>query len=232
MAGGRTEHGEGAIDRHVARRVARSRGRPRDPETDAAILRAALDLFVAHGIDGTSIEQIARRAGVARLTVYRRWSTKEELLVQAVESVRGSVPDGEIVARALAGTTPAEVAERLIDLWGTVLVRPEFVAMLARLIGSSPAQPALLETYWRTSIAPRRQAAKPLVRRLVSAGMLPEGTDEDVVLDIIAGSVLYRVLLNPAGIDADGIRDYLRDLLRHLGFNSDPATPSRTSNPG
>ncbi|MFC7110976.1 helix-turn-helix domain-containing protein [Nonomuraea rubra] len=63
----------------------RGRGRPRDPETDAAILRAALELFIERGVEGTSMEQIAKRAGVGKLTVYRRWSTKEDLIAQAVE---------------------------------------------------------------------------------------------------------------------------------------------------
>jgi AcrR family transcriptional regulator len=64
----------------------RSRGRPRDPDTDRAILHAAFDLFVERGVDGASMEQIARPAGVGKLTVYRRWS-KEERLAQAIEAV-------------------------------------------------------------------------------------------------------------------------------------------------
>ena len=67
--------------------MSRGRGRPRDPDIDTAILRAAFELFVERGIDGASIEQIAKRAGVGKLTVYRRWSSKEELLAQAIESL-------------------------------------------------------------------------------------------------------------------------------------------------
>ena len=62
----------------------RGRGRPRDPAVDTAILRAAFDLFIERGIDGASIEQIARRADVGKLTVYRRWSSKEDLVAQAI----------------------------------------------------------------------------------------------------------------------------------------------------
>lgn len=59
--------------------------RPRDPETDTAILRAALEVFIERGVEGASMEQIAKRAGVGKLTVYRRWATKEELIAQAIE---------------------------------------------------------------------------------------------------------------------------------------------------
>ena len=60
----------------------RSRGRPRDPATDDAILRAGLALFIERGIEGASIEQIAKRAGVGKLTIYRRWPVKEDLIAR------------------------------------------------------------------------------------------------------------------------------------------------------
>src|ERR1035438_7669841 len=65
-----------------------SPGRPRDQLVDEAILRAALDLFGEFGIEGASIGQIANRAGVARTTIYRRWSSREDLLVNAIERTR------------------------------------------------------------------------------------------------------------------------------------------------
>jgi AcrR family transcriptional regulator len=225
VAGGGAEHREGPIDRHVAHRAAKSRGRPRDPETDASIIQAALDLFIEHGIDGTSIEQIARRAGVARLTVYRRWSTKEELLVQAMETARGTVPDAAEVAAALAGVPPAAAAENLVELWAGVMMQPDFVGMVSRLVGSSRSHPALLEAYWRSSIQPRREAAKPLVALL--AGASSRGNDPDLIMDMLAGSVLYRVLVNPEPIGPEDMREYLWSLLRQLGFSF---SSSKTSN--
>ena len=56
------------------------RGRPRDAAIDGAVLTVALELFIAHGIAGMSIEQVAKRAGVGKPTIYRRWSTKERLV--------------------------------------------------------------------------------------------------------------------------------------------------------
>ena len=61
-------------------------GRPRNPVVDQAILRAALQLFIEHGVAGASIERIAKRAGVAKTSVYRRWSSREALLAQAIEA--------------------------------------------------------------------------------------------------------------------------------------------------
>jgi len=58
---------------------------------DQAILRAALELFIEQGIVGASIERIAKRAGVAKTSVYRRWSSREALLAQAIEVARNAL---------------------------------------------------------------------------------------------------------------------------------------------
>src|SRR3954453_7453978 len=64
--------------------AARVVGRPRDPRVDEAVRRAALDLLVEEGYQATSIQAIARRAGVSAPSIYRRWSSKAELVEAAV----------------------------------------------------------------------------------------------------------------------------------------------------
>src|SRR4051794_619094 len=59
-------------------------GRLRDPQVDEAITDAARELLEEHGIDATSMDAIARRAGVARATVYRRWPNKGALIAQLI----------------------------------------------------------------------------------------------------------------------------------------------------
>src|SRR5438094_778128 len=63
-------------------------GVPRDPEADRAILQATIELLGEHGYEGMSIEAVAARAGVGKTTVYRRWISKEPLVVDAVERYR------------------------------------------------------------------------------------------------------------------------------------------------
>src|SRR2546423_7860858 len=64
--------------------AARLVGRPRDPRVDEAVRRAALELLVEDGYQATSIQAIARRAGVSAPSIYRRWSSKAELIEAAV----------------------------------------------------------------------------------------------------------------------------------------------------
>ena len=59
-------------------------GRPRDPSRDEAIFAATLALFAEHGYAGVSIEGVAARAGVGKATIYRRYASKAQLVVDAV----------------------------------------------------------------------------------------------------------------------------------------------------
>ena len=71
-----------------ARAGERKAGRPRSAAVEQAILRAALALFIERGLAGASIEKIARRAGVAKTSIYRRWQSRDALLAQAIETGR------------------------------------------------------------------------------------------------------------------------------------------------
>src|SRR2546423_2792358 len=62
------------------------RGRPRDPQVDAAVTQAALDLLAEQGFAGMTIEGIAARAGVGKAAVYRRWSSKVDIVVDALNT--------------------------------------------------------------------------------------------------------------------------------------------------
>src|SRR4051794_4702288 len=62
------------------------RGRPRDARCDEAILHATLELLVEADAGSLSIDGVAARAGVGKATIYRRWNSKEALLLEALSS--------------------------------------------------------------------------------------------------------------------------------------------------
>lgn len=195
--------------------AARGRGRGRDPGTDAAILRTAFELFLERGVDGASIEQIAKRAGVGKLTVYRRWSSKEDLLARAIETVIQDQdwPSDEEIETG----SPYEIIERVLPTAAQVAASPQFRALVSRVFGSSVSHPALMATYWRHFILPRRNATKTLLRRAQQAGTVPVDADLDVLIDMIAGAVTYRVL-QPNPPDATEMLRYLTALHRQAGL--------------
>jgi len=65
----------------------RGRGRPRRASASTDILDAALELLAERGFQAATIGSIATRAGVGRNTIYRRWSSKEELIADALQKL-------------------------------------------------------------------------------------------------------------------------------------------------
>jgi AcrR family transcriptional regulator len=186
-------------------------GRPRDPENDAAILEAALDLLIERGAAGTSIEAVAQRAGVAKLTVYRRWRTKDDLLMAALEHARAPGMDA-----APAGQSIDELISSIAEL----LSRPRFRALMARVIGASVEYPKLVTAYTERYLQPRLNALARIAQQAIDAGHLPADTDPSVIRDILASSIGSVLLQHAEDVTAVQIEHRLRILLRHIGYRS------------
>lgn len=73
---------------HATEAGERQGGRPRSPAAHRAILDATLALLAELGFERMSIEAIAAHAGVGKTTIYRRWKTKEDLVADALSSVK------------------------------------------------------------------------------------------------------------------------------------------------
>ena len=197
----------------------RGRGRPRSTEADGAILSAALELFTEGGPGAASMQAIAARAGVGRLTVYRRWSTKEELIAQAIESARADIPDPD--PATLAATPLSELIERVLPGAAETLARPSFRALLAQTLGSTQTHPRIMKSYWDHHIEPRRRVSMALLERARDVGDLPADADLEVLVDMMVGAVVYRVL-QPRPLDAVEAERFLRAVYTQAGLLKGP----------
>lgn len=192
------------------------RGRPRDTAADAAILRAALDIFIERGVEGTSIEQIAKRAGVGKLTVYRRWSNKEELLAQAIESARAAVPD----LPPESDTVPvAEIVRAALPAAAELAADPRFVGLIGQVFASRTSHPTLIDTYWRHYVEPRRAATRALLHRAQAEGSIDADADLDVLIDMMVGALIFR-MMQPGRPDREETERYLEKVYRATGLLS------------
>jgi len=190
-------------------------GRPRSPVVDQAILRAALELFIEHGVAGASIEKIAKRAGVGKTSIYRRWSSREALLAQAIEAFRNATG---YTTDLLDRTPPHDFAKLLIGAC-EVIARPEIRKLMARLIGSVPDYPMLIEVYREAYYLPRRMAFVRALERVQAAGLLARDIDPETLADMLSGALMHHLLMPPAGDNAVGeLRDHMIRLLRQAGF--------------
>jgi AcrR family transcriptional regulator len=190
-------------------------GRPRSESADRAILRAALEVFVERGIDAASIEEIAARAGVARTTLYRRWSSKEKLIAQAIAETRG-YPEH----RAVSDRLPLEQLPRVLaDALAEIFARPDFQRTAARLIGSVPTCPKLMETYWNNYLVPRRELIANLLERARSEGLIRHDAEPQLLMDLVSGAIIHHILLRPGRRNSREMRTYLLSILRQLGLS-------------
>ena len=194
-----------------------SRGRPRDPALDTAILTAALELFIAHGITGMSIEQVAKRAGVGKPTIYRRWSTKERLVADSIGALVGA---GELhwpTPEEIESTPPHVLVRRNVAGAARTAADPTFRALVAQVYGSAVTHPLLMQTYWAHYIQPRRELSFALLRRAQADGSVAPDADLDVLVDMLAGGITYRVLQpNPPTVRQ--MKRYIESAYRQVGL--------------
>jgi AcrR family transcriptional regulator len=156
---------------------------------------AALGLLAESGPDGLAIEKVAERAGVGKATIYRRWPGKEELLLDAVSTLRTElpVPQGRSVRADLAVLLTAMCAEA---------ADPTRARLAAVLRGGSGRYPRLAARFAETDVRPRRQAVETVLRRGVATGELREDTDVAAAAALLTGAALAPVPL--AGVPGAG----------------------------
>jgi AcrR family transcriptional regulator len=177
-------------------------------EADAAILAAALDLLLERGVEATSIEQVARRAGVTRATVYRRFPDKTRLLIATMEAAYGNPP----------ASPEIRDLEHLLTGWARALADPRQRRLLRRLYGATDELPELARTYQTRFGEPRDRARRRVLEQARDRGQLPADTDPDVVLDVLTGAVWQHLVSRPDTSTAAEVERFLRAVLHQTGY--------------
>src|SRR5262245_4158793 len=163
------------LQRAKAAPVPASAGRPRDPNRDQAIVRATLELMDQRGLD-FSIEEVAERAGVAKTTIYRRFPSKEELMISELEAVVPPLPTPD------TGSLRAD----LIALARRKMASVETVAtplVGIRLLNDLWRNPKLFALFTERIIRPARAPLITVVDRAVARGELRDDLDRDLIVD-------------------------------------------------
>ena len=170
-------------------------GRPRDPSCDAAIVQSAIDSFIEHGYAALSVEDVAARAGVAKATIYRRYATKAELVVDALRCTLDVADDQPEV-----GDVRAMLLEALRLLFDRL--RGPHGPLLVALAAERIHHPDLAAEFQRVVVDARRSHLRRLVANAVKRGELP--ADTDVTLVATAGpAILWHHALHGLGFPAD-----------------------------
>jgi AcrR family transcriptional regulator len=173
-------------------------GRPRSVEADEAILAAVLGELVEVGFDELTIERVATRASVGKATIYRRWSSKTDLVVDALGSLKPPLvhPD--------TGST----RDDLVQLFGAAPGKdhdPDSARLLVGLCMELQRSPEMGEMYRERFAGPRRQVAAEVLARGVERGEIRPDIDPDEIVDLLVGPLFYRQLVAGRPVDAAGL---------------------------
>ncbi|OIV38386.1 TetR family transcriptional regulator [Mangrovactinospora gilvigrisea] len=160
----------------------------------AAVLRAAGDALVEHGLAGVDLADVARRADVGRTTVYRRWGTVPALVADMLaEMAEDSLP------RTDSGSLEADLRANALLVVATLTDErqgPLFRAVLAAASCEAATAEALHRFY-----AVRVAEWAPAVESAVARGELPAGTDPAEVVRAVSAPLYYRMLTGAGPLD-------------------------------
>jgi AcrR family transcriptional regulator len=183
------------------------RGRPRSEQADRAIMAAALELLAERGVAGMSIEEVASRAGVGKATIYRRWSSKGALALDAfVMEFRQQQPLPD--TGTLRGDLRAE-----LRAWVRAVTRTPVGRMLGDLIGEAQHDKDLSASYRERVLEPLRQQHRIMLDRAIARGEIAAGTDRELVLDLLFGAAQHRLLLGHLPLTDRFVRDVVELIL-------------------
>jgi AcrR family transcriptional regulator len=163
-------------------------GRPRNAQVDRAIIQAVFELLSSgQSADALSIEAVAAKAGVGKATIYRRWANKEALLVDAVATMKGPLPEpaGESVRDDLVMLIAAMRNKRMED-YGKI------TACLLPEIAKSPE----MRRIYQGVIEPRRDVMRGVLRRGIATGELRADLDVELTLLMLSGPTIAQNVMS------------------------------------
>ena len=164
-----------------------ARGRPRNPDVEASVLDATLDLLSEHGYERMTVDDIAARAGTTKPTIYRRWKGKEDVATAAV-------------AHLQAATLPQPTGDTRADLLVIVedfrkgIQRRGGMALIGTILVEESRNPKLMQLFRERVVRPRRSAIVQILEEARSRGEFVNSADLDAATQMIVGAFYARYI--------------------------------------
>ncbi|WP_092549274.1 TetR/AcrR family transcriptional regulator [Actinoplanes derwentensis] len=167
-----------------------------------AIRKAVMSELAEVGYGRLSIEAVARRAGVGKTAIYRRWSNKLEMVMEIVKDVadrKVPLPD--------TGSFPGDL-QLLLLIVSTALQHRMASQIIPDLMAEAARNPQIAETLQRALRTHQQAVGEKLIGQAVARGELPEGTDPDVAVDMILGPLYWRLAVARQPIEEDYLEKF------------------------
>lgn len=191
--------------------TARSPGRPRSDEAHQRILAAAYELINQIGFNELTMEAIAARAEVGKPTIYRRWSSKAHLVMEAFLAAINpelTFPD--------SGSVKEDIRLQMQQLVRVLLSPPGQI--IAMLIGGGQTDAELMAAFRDNWLLPRRQAASQVFKRGIELGELRSDVDIEVAIDALYSPLFYRLLLRHAPLSSEFVDELVDVVMKGLAL--------------
>ncbi|HDR9881363.1 TPA: TetR/AcrR family transcriptional regulator [Burkholderia cenocepacia] len=169
-------------------------------DVTAAISRAVFREIARVGYASMTMDAVARRAGVGKAAIYRRWPSKQAMVVNLLSQVGlllADVPD--------TGSLDGDVMAFLVQAHA-LLRRPLVRNVLRELYAEMDRSPALATVIRRDYQEGRRERVKKLLQRGIDRGELKRSLDKELALDLLAAPLYWRIVVTRNPVDADYLR--------------------------
>ena len=172
-------------------------GRKRDDTRDTDILNATLDVLAETGYDGMTVDMVAARAKAGKATLYRRWPSKPELVLDAVACMKAVPLDTLPDTGSLRGDLIAMIkAPSIRDAERKLKIMAGIVSMISR-------NPELAEAAHEALVEPRAAANRIIFRRAIERGEIPADSDVETLCMIGPALASYRTLMLQKPVDRE-----------------------------
>lgn len=162
------------------------RGRPRREGIRTAVVQALISLVAEQGFAKTSMDEVAERAGVSKATIYRRWPSKDALIIEAHRALldETDAPD--------TGTLRGDLLA-LLERVATVMEDGPVAGLIQASAGEMLANPELGQVFREQVMEPRLDTIHAVFARAYARGDLRPGVDWRVMAYVLIGSNVFRV---------------------------------------
>jgi AcrR family transcriptional regulator len=187
----------------------RGPGRPRDEEVRRRILSSAAKLLESGSFAGITMDAIAEHSGAGKATLYRWWSNKEAVLIEAFrESVSRELPLPD------AGSLQEDVGQRLYQF--AQIMTGSRGRIFSAVIAAAQNDREVAEAFRQFWLAPRRAEAKQALERYRDSGELAPELDLDCVIEMVFSPLYYRLLFGWGPITESYIESLCETALKGL----------------
>ena len=169
-------------------------GRPRDPSRDGVIRAAILRLLADVGYGALTMDAVAAEAGVGKATIYRRWRTKEDLVVDTISDL-----NQELATPPDTGSLEGDL-RALTDQMRAVITGPTGAATLS-LLSAMPHQPALAQAFQDGPLMIWRNVFAEVWARAEQRGEVGQGMSGSIVAEATSALMVQRWLLTGLPVD-------------------------------